>query len=236
MVVTASDDAIVRLSSSATDATPTGSGTYSVEVQNGKATTVTLSKAGSRRFFVHVTAEDGYGSNDATGEGLHLRRDADVRVKEVTISWTGDKLVLDREELDLDPDGETDPVTGTTTLRVTMDEGDGGDAVPNALTIRAVGMNSDFGVDAWSTAVAADANCSTSAGDYTAGDLSATLPDDQAGPPVVKGSVIHCFRINDTDGDDTNPDANAATMPRLPPRSDQEVGTAQPVGIPLRNS
>ena len=209
VVVTASDDAVVRLSSSGTDATPTGSREYSVVVKNGKSSTVTLSKAGSRRFFVHVTAEDGYASNDATSQGFHLRRDADIRVKKVTISWRGDKLVLDREELDLDPDGETDPVTGTTTLRVTMDEGDGGDPVRNALTLSAVGMNSDFGVDAWSAAVAADANCSTTAGDYTTGDLSATLPDNQKGPPVVKGSVIHCFRINDTNDDDINPDANA---------------------------
>ena len=215
VVATASTGAIVRLSSSATDPTPTGTGTYSIPVRNGKSSTVTLSKPGSRRFFVHVTAADGYASNDASSEGFHLRRDADIRVKTVMITWDGDGLELDRDDLNLDPDGETDPVTGTTTLRYTVDKGDRGNAAPStadALTLSAIGMNSDFGVDAWSAAVTSTEACSTDATGYTDGDRTATLIANVPGPPVVKGSVIHCFRINDTDGGtgDRGADANAA--------------------------
>jgi len=211
VTVTASTGATVRLSTDATNARATGGDARSFAVNNRRSSTVSLPTAGSTTFFVHVAAEDGYSTNAATvasAAGFQVRRDADIRVEEVTISWNGDKLVLDREELGVDPDGETDPVTGTTTLRVTMDEGDGGDPVPNALTLRAIGMNSDFGVDAWSAAVTSTDACSTTAGDYTDGDLSATLPDNVTGPPAVKGSVIHCFRINDTDGAATTPDAN----------------------------
>ena len=127
----ASTGATVRLSSDATDARATGGGDLCT-VNNGVLRRLRCpSLAGSTRFFAHVAAEDGYSTNIAdvaTAGGFQVRRDADVRVKEVTISWNGDKIVLDRDALNLDPDGETDPVTGTTTLRVTVDEGDGGDA------------------------------------------------------------------------------------------------------------
>jgi len=209
VTVTAARGATVRLSTDGTNANATGGGARSFAVNNGKSSTVSLPKAGSTVFFVHVAAEDGYSTNDATtGSAFEVRRDADVRVKMVEISWSGDGLELDRDDLDLDPDGETDPVTGTTTLRYTVDKGDRGNAVPNALTLRAIGMNSDFGVDAWSAEVTSTDACSTTATDYTDGDASATLPDNTTGPPAVKGSVIHCFRINDTDGADTTPDAN----------------------------
>ena len=211
VTVTASTGATVRLSTDATDAKATD---RSMAVNNGKASTVTLPKAGSTTFFAHVAAADGYSTNAdnvGTAAGFSVRRDGDVRVKMVTITWNGGRIDLDRDEFGLDPDGETLPVTGTTTLSVTMDEGDGGDdEIPTALTVRATGMNSTFGTDAWSGEVAVGTACSDTAADYTAGDVSVTLPETEAGPPVVKGSVIHCFRINDSDGANTSPDQNEA--------------------------
>ena len=218
VVATASDDATIRLSSSATDDSPTGTGTYSYSVRNGKSTTITLPKAGSRRFFVHVSAEDGYASNSAdvaTAAGFHLRRDADVRVEEVTISWSGDRIELDREALDLDPDGETDPVTGTTVMRVTVDKGDNGGTIPTTdLSVTASGMTTGFGVAGFGTVDVTATPIACSSADFTglAGTTTGTLtlPANVAGPPAVKGSDGVCFRIADTDGDATNPDANAA--------------------------
>ena len=162
---------------------PTGTGTYSVVVSNGKATTVTLSKPGSRRFFVHVAAEDGYASNDATNEGFHVRRDADVRVKEVTIAWSGDRIELDRDALNLDPDGETDPVTGTTTLRVTVDKGDNNGDIPiTDLTVTAMGMTTGFGVAGFGTVDVTTTPIACSAADFTglSGDGTLTLPANTA--------------------------------------------------------
>jgi hypothetical protein len=208
VVVTASPGATVRLSSSAADASASGGKAYSQAVTNGRATTVTLPKAGSRRFFVHVMAEDGYASNDATGEGFHLRRDADVRVKEITISWSGDRIELDRDALNLDPDGETGPVTGTTTLRVTVDRGDNNGAIPTAaLTVTATGMTTGFGVAGFGTVdvTATPIACSSDFSDLS-GNGTLELP---ANSGSTKGSDGVCFRIADTDGE-SNPDANAA--------------------------
>ena len=199
VVATASAGAVVRLSSDPTDATPTGTGTYSQPVTNGKATTVTLSKPGTRRFFVHVTAADGYASNDASNEGFNLRRDADVRVKMVTISWSGDRIELDRDDLNLDPDGETDPVTGTTTIRITVDKGDNNGTIPiTNLTAAASSMTTGFGVAGfgeYDTTADPAPTCDFSAATATSGTL--TLP---ANTNTTKGSDGICFRITDTDG------------------------------------
>lgn len=206
VVVTASTGATVRLSSSATDATPSGTGTYSQAVTNGRATTVTLPKAGSRRFFVHVAAEDGYASNDATTEGFNLRRSADVRVKGVTISWSGDRIELDRDGLNLDPDGETDPVTGTTTLRVTVDKGDNDGAIPTTdLSVTAASMTTGFGVVTWGEFDVVAATPCTFTG-LTAATGTLTLPANTA---TTKGSDGVCFRITDNDGETGDPDINA---------------------------
>ncbi len=207
VVATASTGAIVRLSSSATDATPPAPG-YSIQVRNGRTSTVSLSRPGSLRFFVHVTAEDGYASNDAASEGFHLRRDADVRLKEVTIAWSGDRIELDRDALNLDPDGETDPVTGTTTLRVTVDKGDNNGDIPiTDLTVTAVSMTTGFGVAGFGTVDVTTTPVACSAADFTglSGDGTLTLPANTA---TDKGSDGVCFRIADTDGE-TNADANA---------------------------
>ncbi len=213
VVATASDDATIRLSSSADDATPSSPG-YSQAVTNGKATTVTLPKAGSRRFFVHVAAEDGYATNSAdvaSAAGFNVRRNADVRVKEVTISWGGDRIELDRDALNLDPDGETDPVTGTTTLRVTVDEGDNGADVPiTDLTVAAESMTMGFGVVAWGTVDVTATPIACSSADFTGltvGNGTLTLP---ANTGTTKGSDGVCFRITDSDGDATDADANAS--------------------------
>ena len=209
VVAAASTGATIRLSSSATDATPRSPG-YSQAVTNGKATSVTLPKAGSRRFFVHVMAEDGYASNDATSQGFHLRRDADVRVKEVTISWSGDRIELDRDALNLDPDGETDPVTGTTTLRVTVDKGDNAGTIPTTdLSVSVTGMTTGFGDVNFGTVDVTATQVACSSPDFTgltddAGTL--TLP---ANTSSTKGSDGVCFRITDSNGG-SNPDANAS--------------------------
>ncbi len=207
VVATADDDATIRLSSSAADDSPTGSSNYSQAVTNGKATTVTLPKPGTRTYYVHIAAEDGYSKNDPAAAGFSIRRNADVRVKTVEISWAADGIELDRDGLNLDPDGETDPVTGTTTLQVTVDKGARGNAAPTtALTIAATGMTTGFGVVTWAAAET-DGSCPSTI-DGT--DNTATLPANDAGPPVVKGKVTICFRITDSDGADTDPDANTA--------------------------
>ena len=142
VVATASTGATVRLSNSATDADASTSSLRSLGVRNGRATTVTLSEPGSETFYVHVAAEDGYETNaDVAQEGFNIRRSSDVRVKDVTISWGGDRIELDRKGLDLDPDGETDPVTGTTTLRITVDEGDNEGDIPIDLTVASLRYN-----------------------------------------------------------------------------------------------
>ncbi len=207
VVVTASTGATVRLSSSATDAAPSGSGTYSQAVTNGRATTVSLSKAGTRTYYVHVAAEDGYASNTAADAGFSIRRDADVRVNEVTITWNGDRIELDRDGLNLDPDGETDPVTGTTTLRITVDKGDNNGAIPATdLSVTAASMTTGFGVVTWGEFdVVAATPCTFTGLSATSGTL--TLP---ANTSTTKGSDGVCFRITDSDGDTSDPDINAS--------------------------
>ena len=204
--VTASDGATIRLSSSADDATPSGTGTQSAAVSNGRNTTVSLA-TGQRQFFVHVSAENGYSDNsDVTGENrdFEVRRDADVRVNEVTISWTGDRIELDRSELGLDPDGETDPVTGTTTLRYTLDEGDGGDTAPaTALGLAAVGMNTKYDFVQWSEP-AGDGSC-------------VGVSYEDVGNEVTVGSTSGdddsvCFRILDSASDLDDGDSNGANF------------------------
>ena len=152
---TASRGATITLSTSMTDPTPSGGTSRSVPVRNRLNTTVTLDDPGTETFYVHVAAEDGYSTNMedvASAAILNVRRDADVRVSEVKLTWSGDKIKLDRDGLNLDPDGETDPVTGTTVVRVTVDKGDGGDAVPAvAITASATSMTKGFGVATWGT-------------------------------------------------------------------------------------
>ena len=67
----------------------------------------------------------------------------------LTISWGGDRIDLNRRDLELDPgnpDGETGPVTGTVTLNVEVDEGDNGRDVPAdvALNFSVVGKSTSF--------------------------------------------------------------------------------------------
>ncbi len=215
VVVTASTGAVVRLSNLGTDDDVNTSAARSFQVNNGRASTVTLSDPGSEAFFVHVRSEDGYQTNGAAGlnnaatEGFTLRRDADVRLKQVTISWSGDRIELDRDALNLDPDGETDPVTGTTVLRVTVDKGDNGADVPEGLTVAASSMTTGFGdvnfgtVDVTTSPIACSAGFDALTDD--AGTL--TLP---ANTSTTKGSDGVCFRLADSDGDATNPDANGS--------------------------
>jgi hypothetical protein len=211
VVVTASPGATVRLSSSAADASASGGKAYSQAVTNGKAEKVTLPEAGTRKYFVHVASQDGYGNNGSagandSGAGFNIRRDADVRVKTVTISWGGDRIDLDRTELKLDPDGETKPVTGPTLVEVAAAKGDNNGKIPAGnLSVAATGMTEGFGVVRWGTV---DVNVDTIAcsGDFdalavTSGTL--TLADDDPdtedqNEAVNKDGV--CFRIADSDG------------------------------------
>ena len=105
-------------------------------------------------------------------------------------------VALDREGLDLDTDGETDPVTGTTTLQVTVDEGACGTAAPltaDVITIAATGMTTGFGQVSWADP-GADGSCPATI-DGT--DDSVTLPASTTNP-TVKGTVTVCFRITDS--------------------------------------
>ena len=199
--VTASDGATIRLSTSSVDAAAPD---RSVAVSNDGNTTVSLPEAGRTVFYLHVAAENGYDDNsDVTADtrDIEVGRNADVRVAEVTISWTGDRIELDRSELGLDPDGETDPVTGTTTLRYTLDEGDGGDPAPSTmLTLRAVGMNTDYDFVQWSDPAVADGSCAG----VTYGD---------GGNEVTVGSTSGdddsvCFRIQDSASNASDVDRN----------------------------
>ncbi|MCY4399160.1 MAG: carboxypeptidase-like regulatory domain-containing protein [Gemmatimonadetes bacterium] len=222
VVATASTGATVRLSSSGTDPSPTTTGSYSFGVRNGRASTVTLPEdAGTSRFFVHVASEDGYTTNAAADAGFNYRRDTDTRMDMLTISWGGDRIDLDRRDLGLDPgnpDGETAPVTGTTTLNVLIDEGDNGADVPaSPLTIEVVGKNTDFDF----VRFAADELTDAPANSGTFGDCPATI-DTETGTVTVeanaaaaaggKGEAAICFRITDSDGDATDVDANTNNM------------------------
>ena len=207
--VVVSDGATVRLSNSATNSRISTSTMRSLAVDTEDGTEFTLAKPGTERFYVHVAAEDGYSTNTAADAGFNVRRDADVRVKEVTILWSGDRIELDRDALNLDPDGETDPVTGTTTLRVTVDKGDNNGDIPiTDLSVTAMSMTTGFGVVSWGTVdvTASPIACSAAFDGLTVGDGTLTLP---ANTSTTKGSDGVCFRIVDTDGDATDADANA---------------------------
>ena len=221
VVVTASTGATVRLSSSATDATPSGSGTYSQAVANGRATTVTLPTAGTRRYWVHVASEDGYSTNGTAGTttasttAFNIRRNSDTRLDMLTISWGGDRIDLSRRDLGLDPgnpDGETGPVTGTVTLNVEVDEGDNGEDVPDdeALNFAVVGKNTSFDWVTFSAALTDTdgvfGDCPTPAADgvLTATTGSFTLEADATGNPA-EGAI--CILITDSDG---APDVDAS--------------------------
>ena len=215
VVVTASSGAVVRLSNLGDDDDVNTASMRSFQVNNGSASTVTLTDPGSEGFFVHVRSEDGYstngsaGLNNASTAGFHIRRDADVRVKTVNLTWSGDGIVLDRKALNLDPDGETDPVTGTTTLRVTVDKGARGTAAPSgtdAITVEAASMTTGFGTRSWEDATGTPPACPGSPTASTTGD-AVTLP---ANAGTTKGTVAVCFTITDSDGHATNPDANTS--------------------------
>ena len=229
VVVTAADNgATIRLSSSATDATPSGTGTYSQAVSHAKATTVTLPTAGTRRYWVHVASEDGYqtngsaGTSNASTTAFNIRRDSDTRMNMLTISWGGDRIDLDRRDLGLEPgnpDGETSPVTGTTDLQVTLDKGDNGAAVPTtALSITVIGKNTSFDLVQFSAPLD---DTPTNSGQF--GDCPATI-DQATGSLTVeanatgtettgKGEAAICFTITDSDGE-SDADANTDNMNR----------------------
>ena len=141
--VTASRGATIRLSSSATEATPKGTGTYSHPVANGEATNVTL-PTGRRVYHVHVAAGDGYTKNTPGGTvGFAARRDADVRMNSLKFTWDGGTLNLDRAALDLDTDGEDAPVTGAVDLgTITLT---GAPTATTTTNASAVAINSTFG-------------------------------------------------------------------------------------------
>ncbi len=215
---TASTGATITLSTSATDATPSGGTSRSVPVANGENTTVSLPAAGSTTFYVHIAAGDGYTTNAGSVEGFIVRRDADVRVNTVTIGFQDGKIVLDREEMGLTEttDGETGPNQGVTTIRYTVDKADDGTtAVPTGLTITPVGKNPKFDAVTYEVLTEAVAN-SGNFGECSAtitgasGDLTLEAnndPDDAAG----KGEAAICFQITDSDGAAT-PDTNANNM------------------------
>ncbi len=203
--VTASKGATIRLSSSAAEATPKGDDTFSYVVANDEATNVPLPSAGTREFHIHVAAGDGYTKNNpsTTPTNFSVRRDADVRVNTVTITWAGDRIELNRAELGLEADDD-DENTSPTTMRVTVDKGDNNGAIPaTALTVTAVGMNKDFDAITWSTVDVAASPIACDGG-FPGTATSGTLEVPTAAP---KSDGV-CFRILDSDGEAT-PDTNA---------------------------
>ncbi len=218
---TASKGATITLSTSSADATPEGTGQRSVPVANGENTTVSLPAAGSTTFFVHVAAEDGYSTNDPATDadaGFNVRRDADVRVKTVTIGFQNGQIVLDRTEMGLTEttDGETGANQGVTTIRYTVDKADDGTtAVPNALTITPVGMNAKFDAVVFGDLVDSPADSGSFPActlPITGGDADITLEDnDTTTGGTGKGEAALCFQITDSDGA-TDVDTNANNM------------------------
>ena len=115
-------------------------------MNNSRATTVTLS-TGKTTFFAHVAAQDGYSTNIgdvATAGGFEVRRDADVRLNAITITWQGGRIELDREDLGLNPDtdGETGENQGPTTLNYTVPTSA---SVPASIAIEPEAVNDDYG-------------------------------------------------------------------------------------------
>ena len=213
--VTASTGATIRLSSSDSEASPTGTGTFSYAVANGGTTSVPLAAAGSRTFHIHVAAGDGYTKNPATGATTNLfeaRRNADARLDELKLTFSGGTITLDRRELGLDPgnpDGETGPVTGAHPVAYTVDGADGtGNAVPDAtdgVSLTATGKNGDFDVAAFEALASATAQCTITGATAGNSPFTVTLT---ANAGSTKGTARFCVAIIDSDGEATTPDAN----------------------------
>ena len=212
--VTADRGATIRLNTTNDDDPTPAAPERSVAVANGKNTTVSL-PVGETTFYLHVAADDGYSTNaDAQGmvtdAAIEVRRDSDTRLDVLTIKWSGAQIELDRRDLGLDPgnpDGETAPVTGTTTLSVQLDVGDNGADVPDdeALTIEVVGKNTDFDLVNFSTALDDTPANSGEFGDCpaeiteTTGTL--TVEANATGTETTgKGEAAICFRITDSNG------------------------------------
>ncbi len=210
--VTADRGATIRLSTAQDDEMPAAPG-RSVAVTNGKNTNVSLPTAGETTFYLHVAAEDGYADNSAvTGDerDIEVRRDSDTRLNMLTIKWGGDRIDLNRRDLGLDPgnpDGETAPVTGTTTLSVQLVEGDNGADVPadEALNIEVVGKNTSFDLVQFSAALEDSPANSGEFDDCTTVDQETgalTVEANATGTETTgKGEAAICFRITDSNGE-----------------------------------
>ena len=223
--VTADRGATIRLSTSEEDPKPAAPG-RSVAVSNGKSTDVSLPKAGATTFYLHVAAEDGYSDNSDVAGGdrdIEVRRDSDTRLNVLSIRWSGDRIDLDRRDLGLDPgnpDGETAPVTGVTTLSVQLDEGDNGADVPDdeALTIEAVGKNTAFDLVTFA-ALADDPDTSGEFGacpdEITTEAGTVSVEANATGTETTgKGEAAICFRITDSGflADGTTVDSHTDNM------------------------
>ncbi len=214
--VTASDGATIRLSSSATEDTPKGTGTYSHAVANGEATNVTL-PTGRRVYHVHVAAGDGYTKNDPSGgtTGFAARRDADVRMKSLKFTWDGGTLNLDRAALDLNTDGEDAPVTGAIDLgTITLTGSPATDGT--AINASAVAMNSTFGQYTVTTGNCPATRTAPSAGGTPTAVASALTDHDSNSETPEQGAI--CISIGDwksaTDLNEGNGHMYQATLKR----------------------
>ena len=223
--VTADRGATILLSTSEKDPKPVAPDRF-VAVINGKSTDVSLPKAGSTTFYLHVAAADGYSDNsEVTGaeRDIEVRRDSDTRLDVLTIKWGGDRIDLDRRDLGLDPgnpDGETAPVTGVTTLSVQLDKGRNGTDVPDdeALIIEAVGKNPKFDMVRFAVltdvpATSGEFGACPDAVDTEAGTV--TVEANATGTETTgKGEAAICFRITDSGflADGTTVDSNVTNM------------------------
>ncbi len=190
--VTASRGATIRLSSSASEASPRGTGTYSHAVTNGEATNVSLPK-GLREYHIHVAAGDGYTKNDpaTNAANFQARRDADVRLNSLTVTWVGGTLKLDRDALDLDTDGEDAPVTGAVDLEtITLT---GAPANATAINVSAAAIDAAFGNVAVATGACTTRTAPTGA---STTPTAVTLTDHDTDTDTPEQATI-CISIGD---------------------------------------
>ena len=205
VTVTASTGATIKLSTSASTTVPSST-VRVISVTNGEKTAVSLPK-GRTTFFLHVAAEDGYADNSgvpSTDRDLQVGRNADVRLNSVTIKWSGVTLTLDRDELDLDPDGEDKPITGAVDLGTITLTGLGEETT--LTSVSGTAKDAAFGSVAVTAAVCpatqADTNAASSA--LTTG---ATLTDHDSNDDTPIQLTV-CFSIGDYKSDTDENEAN----------------------------
>ena len=206
-VTTAEDDANIRLSPSPTSRTATGS----FNVTSGDEASVPMLPGQFRSYHIHLRADDGYTAGTTSGP-YHFRRDADVRLDTLVVSYRDDngatRIAYDRVDLNLNPDGEVAPVVGRTDLGkyIIDDAGDGTAALEINLIVRA--MQRAYGVPTFQ--YISGTSGGTAPGACPTGDVSGNTDNNLAADPATAtdgaAQTRVCFDILD---DNTASGANA---------------------------